>query len=195
MLVGPERVAITGPNGSGKTTLLSLVSGALHRAERTREQWGRTTEVWVAERSLRAGEQLVGTEAEGGGEAEERGAVERHDVVADTHLAVEGDERAGLGAAGDEPSCLGARFDDGAGDGAGDAPGHLGLGPRAAGVEQRTDELVDRGDAGEVGEDRGEVVGDVHELGRGAPVVAGLLQRPVDPGRREADRGHHRRQC
>ena len=40
--------------------LASLVSGALHRAERTREQWGRTTEVWVAERSLRAGEQLVG---------------------------------------------------------------------------------------------------------------------------------------
>jgi ATPase subunit of ABC transporter with duplicated ATPase domains len=28
-LVGPERVAITGPNGSGKTTLLSLLTGAL----------------------------------------------------------------------------------------------------------------------------------------------------------------------
>jgi ATPase subunit of ABC transporter with duplicated ATPase domains len=28
-LIGPERVAVTGPNGSGKTTLLSLVSGTL----------------------------------------------------------------------------------------------------------------------------------------------------------------------
>ena len=28
-MVGPERVAITGPNGSGKTTLLQLVTGAL----------------------------------------------------------------------------------------------------------------------------------------------------------------------
>jgi ATPase subunit of ABC transporter with duplicated ATPase domains len=28
-LVGPERVAITGPNGSGKTTLLRLITGAL----------------------------------------------------------------------------------------------------------------------------------------------------------------------
>jgi ATPase subunit of ABC transporter with duplicated ATPase domains len=28
-IVGPERVAITGPNGSGKTTLLSLITGAL----------------------------------------------------------------------------------------------------------------------------------------------------------------------
>jgi len=28
-LIGPERVAVTGPNGSGKTTLLSLVTGAL----------------------------------------------------------------------------------------------------------------------------------------------------------------------
>ncbi|MBD9375566.1 ABC-F family ATP-binding cassette domain-containing protein [Rhizobium sp. ARZ01] len=28
-MVGPERVAVTGPNGSGKTTLLSLISGGL----------------------------------------------------------------------------------------------------------------------------------------------------------------------
>ncbi|MEQ1811493.1 MAG: ABC-F family ATP-binding cassette domain-containing protein [Terricaulis sp.] len=28
-IVGPERVAVTGPNGSGKTTLLSLITGAL----------------------------------------------------------------------------------------------------------------------------------------------------------------------
>lgn len=28
-LVGPERIAITGPNGSGKTTLLALITGAL----------------------------------------------------------------------------------------------------------------------------------------------------------------------
>ena len=28
-LIGPERVAVTGPNGSGKTTLLSLVTGGL----------------------------------------------------------------------------------------------------------------------------------------------------------------------
>ena len=28
-LIGPERVAVTGPNGSGKTTLLALVTGAL----------------------------------------------------------------------------------------------------------------------------------------------------------------------
>ncbi|OCI96682.1 ABC transporter [Rhizobium sp. AC27/96] len=29
VIMGPERVAITGPNGSGKTTLLALISGAL----------------------------------------------------------------------------------------------------------------------------------------------------------------------
>jgi ATPase subunit of ABC transporter with duplicated ATPase domains len=28
-IIGPERVAVTGPNGSGKTTLLSLITGAL----------------------------------------------------------------------------------------------------------------------------------------------------------------------
>jgi ATPase subunit of ABC transporter with duplicated ATPase domains len=28
-IVGPERIAVTGPNGSGKTTLLSLITGAL----------------------------------------------------------------------------------------------------------------------------------------------------------------------
>ncbi len=28
-IIGPERIAITGPNGSGKTTLLSLISGSL----------------------------------------------------------------------------------------------------------------------------------------------------------------------
>ena len=37
LLVGPERVAITGPNGSGKTTLLSLVSGDLTPAAGTVE--------------------------------------------------------------------------------------------------------------------------------------------------------------
>jgi ATPase subunit of ABC transporter with duplicated ATPase domains len=29
-IVGPERVAVTGPNGSGKTTLLALITGRLH---------------------------------------------------------------------------------------------------------------------------------------------------------------------
>lgn len=29
VIMGPERIAITGPNGSGKTTLLALISGAL----------------------------------------------------------------------------------------------------------------------------------------------------------------------
>jgi len=34
-LVGPERVAITGPNGSGKTTLLSLITGTVPPASGT----------------------------------------------------------------------------------------------------------------------------------------------------------------
>lgn len=29
-IIGPERIAVTGPNGSGKTTVLSLVTGRLH---------------------------------------------------------------------------------------------------------------------------------------------------------------------
>ncbi len=37
-IVGPERVAVTGPNGSGKTTLLSLISGTL-------ESWSGTVSV------------------------------------------------------------------------------------------------------------------------------------------------------
>jgi ATPase subunit of ABC transporter with duplicated ATPase domains len=37
-IVGPERVAVTGPNGSGKTTLLSLIAGAL-------EAWSGTVSV------------------------------------------------------------------------------------------------------------------------------------------------------
>jgi ATPase subunit of ABC transporter with duplicated ATPase domains len=36
-VVGPERVAVTGPNGSGKTTLLSLVTGRLSPWEGTAE--------------------------------------------------------------------------------------------------------------------------------------------------------------
>src|SRR5690606_37325197 len=40
--------------------LAALVSGALDRAEDARERWGRTTQVWVAERPLRAGERLDG---------------------------------------------------------------------------------------------------------------------------------------
>jgi len=36
-LIGPERVAITGPNGSGKTTLLSVIAGTLTPAAGTVE--------------------------------------------------------------------------------------------------------------------------------------------------------------
>jgi len=41
--------------------LASLVSGALHRAESARRQWGQTTSVWVADRPLRPGERLMGS--------------------------------------------------------------------------------------------------------------------------------------
>jgi ATPase subunit of ABC transporter with duplicated ATPase domains len=34
-IVGPERVAITGPNGSGKTTLLSMIAGRLAPSDGT----------------------------------------------------------------------------------------------------------------------------------------------------------------
>jgi hypothetical protein len=40
--------------------LAALVAGAVDRAEATRAHWGRTTRVWVADRSLRPGEDLVG---------------------------------------------------------------------------------------------------------------------------------------
>ncbi|WP_421118790.1 SAF domain-containing protein [Aquihabitans daechungensis] len=38
--------------------LAALVSGALHRADEARRQWGRTTPVWVAAHPLRPGERL-----------------------------------------------------------------------------------------------------------------------------------------
>ncbi len=40
--------------------LASLVGQALERADDARQRWGRTTEVWVADRPLRAGERLDG---------------------------------------------------------------------------------------------------------------------------------------
>jgi len=40
-IIGPERIAITGPNGSGKTTLLSLVTGTLVPAAGTVEVMSR----------------------------------------------------------------------------------------------------------------------------------------------------------
>ena len=38
--------------------LAALVNGTVQRADEARRQWGRTTPVWVADRSLRAGERI-----------------------------------------------------------------------------------------------------------------------------------------